>query len=57
MAVILSLSQGILAMALELAGTDSLPLVGDKAGVTLSCEVNSIGPLNPKVGAVIQLSS
>jgi len=50
-------SKGVLALALELAGTKNLPLVGDKANITLSCEGSSVGPLNPKVGASLQLSA
>jgi len=50
-------TKGVLGLALELAGTKDLAVVGDKAGLTLNCEVASIGPLNPKVGAVLQLSS
>lgn len=42
---------------MELAGHPDMPVVGNKANVTLSCEVHSVGPLDPKMGAVIQLSS
>ena len=38
-------------------GHKDLPVVGDKAALTLACEVASIGPLNPKLGATLQLSS
>jgi len=48
---------GVLALALEMSGHKDVPIVGDKANLTLTSEVSSVGPLNPKVGATLQLSS
>ena len=50
-------AQGGLALALELTGTKSLPVVGDKANLTLSAEVGTLGALQPKLGAMLQLAS
>jgi len=51
-------SKGVLALALEMAGTKNTPLVGEKAMVSLSCNVDTAPtkPLNPKVGATLQFS-
>ena len=38
-------------------GHKEMPVVGDKAALTLACEASTIGDLNPKLGATLQLSS
>jgi len=51
-------SKSVLGLALEMAGNKNTPLVGEKANVTLTCNVDTAAnkPLSPKVGAILQFS-
>eukprot|EP00324_Dicrateria_rotunda_P000233 CAMPEP_0206167436 /NCGR_PEP_ID=MMETSP1474-20131121/28225_1 /ASSEMBLY_ACC=CAM_ASM_001110 /TAXON_ID=97495 /ORGANISM="Imantonia sp., Strain RCC918" /LENGTH=379 /DNA_ID=CAMNT_0053572083 /DNA_START=39 /DNA_END=1176 /DNA_ORIENTATION=+ len=52
-------TQSVISVALEVCGSPDTPLVGEKAVLNLCCEANMAPsrPLDPKLGATLQLSS